>query len=377
MKIEIFDVEHGQCALVTADDGEHMLIDCGHNATSGWRPSEMLAARGIRRLNTLAISNCDEDHMNDLNNVAEYLLSDDRQMVNIRYLNHNSDITPDVIRQMKEPHALTNCMQWLCWLVPKFSGPGGVAFPTFGRGTCAMYRNTYPLALDDPTEPGFSNNMSLVTFLHLGDIHIVFPGDLEPKGWRLLLANANFQAELERVNVFVASHHGRSTGYFAEVFGFCNPKVIIVSDGSVGYNTQDGVYGQQHAIGLEMRSRGVGVTSSSSTAGGLALAGLIPNRPAAGDNPLGQLFAERAASDNTLTSLFSDMPVGNNPFSNAFTRAPRPAGGGTLGSSLEGTERRYVLTTRRDTNQQFPAIVIEQQPGQSATITTSNQWGVL
>ena len=173
MKIEIFDVEHGQCALVTADNGDHMLIDCGHNVTSGWRPSEMLAERRIHWLDTLAISNCDEDHLSDLNNVAEHLLTDDRQMLNIGYLNHNIDITPAVIQQMKAPHELTNNMQWMCWLIPKFSGPGGVAFPTFGLGTCTLYRNFYPLVLNDPTENGFSNNMSLVTFLHYGNIHIL------------------------------------------------------------------------------------------------------------------------------------------------------------------------------------------------------------
>ena len=364
MKIEIFDVEHGQCALVTADDGNHMLIDCGHNATTGWRPSAMLAARGIRWLDTLAISNCDEDHVSDLPNIARHLLTDGGQTVNVGYLHHNFDIGPEVISKMKAPHALSVSMRFLCALLPKVTGGSGLGFRTFGPGTCNLFLNRHPSLLDDPTEQGFSNNMSLVTFLHHGDIHIVFPGDLEPKGWRLLLANANFQAELARVNVFVAPHHGRSTGYLAEVFGHCRPKVIIVSDGQVEYDTQTGVYGRQHAAGLVMFPGG-------------------PGGPAAGSGPasstrLGDLIAGGLGSARNagLGPFASLLSGGLGPARSMGLRGLVAAGSGAarstkLGDLFAGLETRYVLTTRRDTSRQYPAIVIEQQPGRPARVTTS------
>lgn len=35
-----------------------------------------------------------------------------------------------------------------------------------------------------------TNNLSLVTFLHYRDVHVVFPGDLERRGWEALLRKA-------------------------------------------------------------------------------------------------------------------------------------------------------------------------------------------
>ena len=67
--LEIFNVAHGQCSLISSDDGAHMLIDCGHNGGTGWRPSDMLARRGMHWLDELVITNCDEDHASDLPNV--------------------------------------------------------------------------------------------------------------------------------------------------------------------------------------------------------------------------------------------------------------------------------------------------------------------
>lgn len=55
--LEIFDVEHGQCSLLSSDSGAHMLVDCGHNGGTGWRPSRMLSARSIRHLDELVITN--------------------------------------------------------------------------------------------------------------------------------------------------------------------------------------------------------------------------------------------------------------------------------------------------------------------------------
>ena len=46
MRIHIFDVSHGFCALLVADNGNVMLFDCGHNETTGFRPSKYLTDSG-------------------------------------------------------------------------------------------------------------------------------------------------------------------------------------------------------------------------------------------------------------------------------------------------------------------------------------------
>ena len=64
MKIEIFDVDHGQCIVVTGVNGKMMMIDCGSLDRDGryWWPS--IAYFG-KRFETLALTNLDEDHVDD------------------------------------------------------------------------------------------------------------------------------------------------------------------------------------------------------------------------------------------------------------------------------------------------------------------------
>src|SRR5271170_476834 len=62
MRLQIFDVEHGACSLLTADNNTRLMIDCGHNATTGWKPGTYLVQQGIPALDMLAVTNYDEDH---------------------------------------------------------------------------------------------------------------------------------------------------------------------------------------------------------------------------------------------------------------------------------------------------------------------------
>ncbi len=63
MEIRIFNVEHGFCAYIIADNGNVMLIDCGHNADTGFRPSNYLVANGSTGIERFIVSNYDEDHL--------------------------------------------------------------------------------------------------------------------------------------------------------------------------------------------------------------------------------------------------------------------------------------------------------------------------
>ena len=108
-----------------------------------------------------------------------------------------------------------------------------------------MFYNNYPSFTD-------TNNLSLLIFLDIGNVSFVLPGDLEEQGWRQLLQNSDVCELLGRVNIFVASHHGRESGYCKEVFDYCSPRYVIMSDGPVQYGTQKmaNVYGQHASGGL-------------------------------------------------------------------------------------------------------------------------------
>lgn len=107
----------------------------------------------------------------------------------------------------------------------------------------SIFHNDYPMFTD-------TNNLSLLTFLDIGGTSFVLPGDLERAGWLALLRYPRVQDLLRRVHVFVASHHGRESGYCSEVFEYCKPRLIVMADGPIQHETQlmASTYAQ-HALG--------------------------------------------------------------------------------------------------------------------------------
>jgi len=77
-----------------------------------------------------------------------------------------------------------------------------------------------------------------VIFLDTPIGNFLIPGDIEAPAWEKLLQDSAFRDHLSKVNVFIASHHGRTSGYCGEVFDHCQPKVVVFSDGPVKYATQ-------------------------------------------------------------------------------------------------------------------------------------------
>lgn len=114
--------------------------------------------------------------------------------------------------------------------------------PFFPNIDFRCFSNAYPLFTD-------TNNLSLVAFVNFDDMGIIFPGDLEKAGWRELLRNEDFRDHLSRVNIFVASHHGRESGYCEAIFEFCTPDIVIISDKEIVHETQKQRY-TKHAIGV-------------------------------------------------------------------------------------------------------------------------------
>ena len=232
VRFEILNVEHGFSAYAVASDGSVLLFDCGHSRTC--RPSEFLSAQGIQSIRRLFITNYDEDHIADLPSV--------RQRLSIEILTRNPSLSPDQLRRLKST-PISAAMKVLFDMMDTYTAevskeqlePPGVRVWTF--------HNSYPSFAD-------TNNLSLLTFLDVGSVSFVLPGDLERAGWRALLTNSQVCQFLARVNVFVASHHGRESGYCREVFDYCRPTFVVMSDGPVMQNTQKmaSAYAQ-HATG--------------------------------------------------------------------------------------------------------------------------------
>ena len=234
MEIKIFDVSHGFCACLTADNHNMMLFDCGHNERTGFRPSTYLPRNGCTGIEKLVIHNFDQDHVSDLHNLIRVLP--------IQVLHRNRSIPPEVLTQIKQEYgpitpAMQSAIDMHAEYVHSVDSP-----PEFTNIEFSTFCNSYPEFED-------TNNLSVVAFVYYDGLGIVFPGDIEKAGWLKLLQNESFRLQLARVNIFVASHHGRESGYCEEVFRYCYPDIVIISDKEIIYDTQKNNY-KRHAKGL-------------------------------------------------------------------------------------------------------------------------------
>ena len=211
-----------------------MLFDCGHNEQTGFRPSNYLPSHGCTGIEHLIIQNFDQDHVSDLPNVFAKLP--------VTLFFRNRSFTADQLTAMKlESGPLTNAMQSAIAMhgtyIHTCTNP-----PPFPNIDFTMFHNNYPTFTD-------TNNLSLVSFVVYDGIGIMFSGDMEIAGWTELLKNASFRAYLAKTNIFIASHHGRTSGYCADVFKYCHPDIVIISDKEIVHDTQQQDY-SPHASGI-------------------------------------------------------------------------------------------------------------------------------
>lgn len=220
MRFEILKVEHGFCAYAVGNDGGVLLFDCGHGSVN--RPSTYLPARGITNIRRFFVTNYDEDHISDLLAV--------RRNLYIEVLTRNASMTSAQIRSLKSL-PISPAMNELLSMVDSFTGSVTTEQLEPAGLHVWMFHNEYPEFTD-------TNNLRLLTFLDVGSVSFVLCGDLERAGWLNLLKLPDVQRLLKRVDVFIASHHGRESGYCQEVFDYCKPCLVVMSDGPVQSDTQ-------------------------------------------------------------------------------------------------------------------------------------------
>ena len=238
MEFRIHDVGHGFCASVVAENGNTLLFDCGHG--ENFHPSLDLPRRGWRGVEYLFITNFDEDHISDLPQVLDRLPVD--------WVYRNPTISAPALRAIKlQSGPISPAMDALLELMASLDreGEGGGALPPIPGVSFRTYWNEFPGFVD-------TNNLSLVVAVDIGPLHVLIPGDLEASGWRSLLRRTDFQADLRRINLLIASHHGRESGYCAEVFEHCYPDLIVFSDSPVVHASQEmATTYRSHASGAE------------------------------------------------------------------------------------------------------------------------------
>jgi beta-lactamase superfamily II metal-dependent hydrolase len=202
------------------------MIDSG--CTPDWTPSECIIQElGRDRLDYLFITNADQDHMSDLQGLWDAGIS-------VPVLYRNPSYSAEQIFDIKrESGRLTRDAERYVVSCADFNQPVIEPFDSYMGGiTAAVFWNPYPFFRK-------TNDLSLVVFIKFGTFSILFPGDLEEAGWRALLQRPDFLAELVNVDILVASHHGRRNGFCEDVFDYCFPSAVVISDKPIEHDTQD------------------------------------------------------------------------------------------------------------------------------------------
>jgi beta-lactamase superfamily II metal-dependent hydrolase len=254
MRIVVWDVEHGCCVMVQhitknglgqEVGGRLAMIDSGSSAD--FQPSMCIKSLGRTTLDYLLITNADQDHMSDLKGLED-------AGIKVTTLVRNPSYSGDQLRQIKlVGGSLTNDAAWYVKACEHYSG-GQPDMPfDVGMGgiTYKLFWNSYPQFKD-------TNNLSLVVFIKYANFKMLFPGDLEKDGWRALLQRADFRSELAGIDVLMASHHGRESGYCEDIFKFFTPSCVVISDKPIMHATQQMVPDYRKVI----RAQGVRVRTT-------------------------------------------------------------------------------------------------------------------
>lgn len=222
--LEIFDVEHGSCALVTAETGARMLIDCGRNMSTGWTPAIPLKARSVDELEVLAVTNYDEDHVDGLPEL--------RKAVGIRTLLRSKNVNPDEIVQLKSEDGMGNGIAELVKMAGTYTAPADPI--DFGNITRKVFYNSKN-DFDD------ENNLSMLLILSFGAQKVVFCGDMERAGFDRILQRSEVRDAVAAASILIAPHHGRESSVHEGFLKLVNPFWTVISDKGYQYATQETV----------------------------------------------------------------------------------------------------------------------------------------
>jgi len=231
LSIVVFNVELGQSILFLPEGAPEyaMLVDCGN--TPYFEPVnffyDILAPNpgdsNHRLLGNLTITNYDEDHFSGL----PYLL----KKVFIKTVSLSNNLSVDDIRAVKQE--ITEPIKELCHLKRTYTNPATNYNPPFTKTIFSLTKQ------DFASDNWDTNKLSQLVFVSYCDSTICIPGDLLKESWDILLQRTPVREALKKTNVFVAPHHGREDGYNANVFLYCKPDCIIISDKSKIHSTQE------------------------------------------------------------------------------------------------------------------------------------------
>ena len=218
LNVKIWDVQHGSASYMRMPNGSTIVQDLGAGSfltgSETFSPLNYIRDEyGIEKLNWAIITHPHRDHIDDILNLDQF---DPRRVSRPKNLDKDA-IMAGVSDEDK----------------PKFEK----YFENEKRYTATVRRETnleyaentggvdIQLFRPDPHDSSNLNDRSLVTVLSYADNKLILPGDNEEKSWKELLTQEKFRDAISGTGIFVASHHGRDSGFCGEIFKYLQAEV--------------------------------------------------------------------------------------------------------------------------------------------------------
>ncbi|WP_262249864.1 ComEC/Rec2 family competence protein [Parapedobacter soli] len=249
VKMRVWDVKHGNAIYVRTPNNKHLVFDLGvgdySEGMDGRSPLETLKNHyGIDKIDYLMITHPHKDHIKDILNLDKLKLGPKTlhrpKSVDLDKLLENVSTAdrPLFDRYIK----LDKTFVYPASSTNTTSNPenyGGVIFKHFST----------PSLIDN------INNLSIVTIMKYEGIKVIIPGDNECKSLDELMTKADFRAAVKDCDILIAPHHGRQSAYHSEFVKLANPRITIVSDGSICDTSANSAY-STNSRGLNVRYKG-------------------------------------------------------------------------------------------------------------------------
>ena len=244
LRVIVFHVDHGFCAFAKSPNGYALLIDCG--ATEKFSPIKYISENELsdtvqyngHKLAKFILTHPHDDHLSDIERVKSLL----RPGIMLRQKYDWDDVKTGDRGEYENLDTYVDLQQ-------DYNQP--VTSPPDWGMNISHGDYLTPEKAKEINENEFINNSSIPTFIEYKGYKIVLPGDLEADAWTELFKREAFKDSIKAGNFFVTSHHGHSSGYCKEIYGYMGkPFFNIISTHSGDESVESAYSKPENAIGI-------------------------------------------------------------------------------------------------------------------------------
>jgi beta-lactamase superfamily II metal-dependent hydrolase len=225
VKIRVWDVKYGNAIYVRTPNDKHLVYDLGrgdYSENSNDRsPLQTLSAHyKISHIHYLMVTHPHRDHIDDILNINMFTLGLFHRPVNLPRQDIMSGVSERDRAKYDKFFAMDDYFNGPVGADQMLSNPynyGGVDIKTF----------------QTPELTTNLNNLSILSVLTYDGMKIIIPGDNEFASLENLMKNEDFRIVVADCDILIAPHHGRESAYHSGFVKLANPRLTIVSDGSL------------------------------------------------------------------------------------------------------------------------------------------------